>query len=127
MPSVETVLLVVALLFIVSILASKASVRLGIPSMLLFVGIGMLAGSDGPGGIYFDHPWATQLVGVSALALILFAAGFETRLDDVRPVLLSAASPIPSGQAATSSSSQYWQLSECFSFGKAASAAGFAC
>ena len=92
MPSVETVLLVVALLFIVSILASKASVRLGIPSLLLFVGIGMLAGSDGPGGIYFDHPWATQLVGVSALALILFAAGFETRLDYVRPVLLPAAS-----------------------------------
>ncbi len=87
MPHVDTVLLVISALFIVSILASKASTRLGVPSLLLFIGIGMLAGSDGPGGIYFDHPWVTQLIGVTALAMILFAAGFETRIEDVRPVL----------------------------------------
>ena len=92
MPTVETVLLITACLFIVSIAASKASVRLGIPSLLLFVAIGMLAGSDGPGGIYFDFPWATQLIGVTALALILFAAGFDTRLADVRPVIAPAIS-----------------------------------
>ncbi len=92
MPSVESVLLVTAILFIVSIAASKASTRLGVPSLLLFVAIGMLAGSDGPGGIYFDFPWATQLIGVTALALILFAAGFDTRLEDVRPVLGPAVS-----------------------------------
>ncbi len=92
MPSVETVLLIAASLFVVSILASKASVRLGVPSLLLFIGIGMLAGSDGPGGIYFDFPWVTQLVGVTALALILFAAGFDTRLKDVRPVIAPAIS-----------------------------------
>jgi len=92
MPSVETVLLIAASLFLVSILASKASTRLGVPSLLLFVAIGMLAGSDGPGGIYFDFPWVTQLVGVTALALILFTAGFETRLKDVRPVVAPAIS-----------------------------------
>ena len=52
----------------------------------------MLAGSDGPGGIYFDFPWVTQLVGVTALALILFSAGFDTRLKDVRPVIAPAIS-----------------------------------
>ncbi len=92
MPNVETILLIAALLFIVSILASKASARLGVPSLLLFVVIGMLAGSDGPGGIYFDFPWITQLVGVTALALILFAAGFDTRLKDVRSVIAPAIS-----------------------------------
>src|SRR5512146_2780215 len=97
MPSVETVLLIAASLFVVSILASKASARLGVPSLLLFVGIGMLAGSDGPGGIYFDFPWATQFIGVTALALILFAAGFDTRIEDVRPVLGPAISPATLG------------------------------
>ncbi len=92
MPRVEAVLLIAALLFIVSILASKVSVRLGVPSLLFFVGIGMLAGSDGPGGIYFDYPWVTQLVGVTALALILYAAGFDTRLEAVRPVIVPAMS-----------------------------------
>ena len=92
MPSVESVLLIAASLFIVSIAASKVSVRLGVPSLLLFVAIGMLAGSDGPGGIYFDFPWVTQLIGVTALALILFAAGFDTRLEDVRPVIAPAIS-----------------------------------
>jgi len=90
MPSVENVLLITASLFIISIAASKASVRLGVPSLLVFVAIGMLAGSDGPGGIYFDFPWATQLIGVTALSLILFAAGFDTHIQDVRPVLLPA-------------------------------------
>lgn len=92
MPHVETVLLIAASLFVLSILASKASARLGVPSLLLFVVIGMLAGSDGPGGIYFDFPWITQLVGVTALALILFAAGFDTRVSDVRPVIAPAIS-----------------------------------
>ncbi len=92
MPHVNTVLLITAVLFVVSVLASKASVRLGVPSLLLFVIVGMLAGSDGPGGIYFDHPWATQLIGVTALALILFAAGFDTRLEHLRPVVVPAIS-----------------------------------
>lgn len=85
-------LLVSSLLLLLSILAWKVSSRLGIPALLLFLGIGMLAGSNGPGGIYFDDTLAAQSVGVVALAFILFAAGLETEWKVVRPVLGAALS-----------------------------------
>lgn len=66
-PSIEYFLLVIAVLIIVSILANKVSGRLGVPALLIFLLVGMLAGSEGPGGIYFDDPWVAQAVGVIAL------------------------------------------------------------
>ncbi len=87
MPAIDHVLLIAAVLLLLSVAASTLSARAGVPSLLLFAGIGMLAGSDGPGGIYFDHPWTAQLVGITALALILFAAGLETNVESTRPVL----------------------------------------
>jgi cell volume regulation protein A len=86
-PSIESILIGAALLLLLSVVASKASGRLGVPSLLIFLAIGMLAGSDGPGGIYFDDPWTAQLLGVIALALILFAGGLDTTWRSVRPVL----------------------------------------
>lgn len=80
-------LLVSAVLLLLSILAWKVSSRLGIPALLLFLGIGMLAGSDGPGGIYFDNVSVAQSVGVLALAFILFAGGLDTEWKIVRPAL----------------------------------------
>ncbi|MGH2498133.1 MAG: cation:proton antiporter, partial [Ktedonobacteraceae bacterium] len=80
-------LLVSAVLLLLSILAWKVSSRLGIPALLLFLGIGMLAGSDGPGGIYFDNASIAQSVGVLALAFILFAGGLDTEWKVVRPAL----------------------------------------
>lgn len=80
-------LLVAAVLLLLSILAWKISGRLGIPALLLFLGIGMLAGSDGPGGIYFDNASLAQSVGVVALAFILFAGGLDTEWKVVRPAL----------------------------------------
>ena len=77
----------VALLLLVSILASKASSRLGIPALLLFLLIGMLVGSDGPGGVYFDNYQLTQSLGVVALVFILFSGGLDTDWQGVRPVL----------------------------------------
>jgi cell volume regulation protein A len=87
---IERVLLVVAVLLLISVLASKASGRLGVPSLVIFLGIGMLAGSDGIGGIYFDDPFLAQFVGVIALAFILFAGGLDTSWKLVRPVLAPA-------------------------------------
>lgn len=75
-----------------SIFAWKVSSKLGIPALLLFLGIGMLAGSDGPGGIYFDDALLAQSVGVVALAFILFAGGLETEWKVVRPALGGALS-----------------------------------
>jgi cell volume regulation protein A len=85
-------LLVSSLLLFLSIFAWKISGRIGIPALLLFLGIGMLAGSDGPGRIYFDNAQLAQEVGIVALAFILFAGGLETEWKVVRPVLGGALS-----------------------------------
>ena len=87
MPSIEQLLLVASVLLILSILASKTSGALGVPALLVFLLIGMLAGSDGPGGIYFDDARLAQSLGVVALATILFAGGLDTEWHSVRPVL----------------------------------------
>jgi cell volume regulation protein A len=84
---IEFTLLAFSLLLLLSVLASKISDRFGVPALLLFLVIGMLAGSDGPGGIYFDDAAAAQFVGVVALALILFSGGLDTDAKSVRPIL----------------------------------------
>lgn len=83
----EQILLGAAALLILSVIASKASGQLGVPALVLFLGIGMLAGSEGVGGIYFDNAWIAQAIGVVALAFILFSGGLDTRWQVVRPVL----------------------------------------
>jgi potassium/hydrogen antiporter len=85
--SIEFYLLAVAILLLLSVLASKFSDRFGIPLLVIFLVIGMLAGSEGPGGIYFDDPALAQYVGVVALAIILFSGGLDTTWKDIRPVL----------------------------------------
>ena len=88
--SIEILLFGISVLLLLAILASKASGRVGVPALAAFLLLGMLAGSDGPGGIDFDNPWLTQLVGTVALSYILFAGGLETRWQVVRPVTFPA-------------------------------------
>lgn len=83
----ENILLIGSILLFISILTSKTTFRLGIPTLLLFLTIGMLAGSDGPGGIYFNDPDTAQLLGVVALTFILFSGGLDTKWQSVRPIL----------------------------------------
>lgn len=83
----NTLLIGASVLLLISVLASKVSDRFGVPALLLFLILGMLAGSDGPGGIYFDDPARAQFIGVIALVLILFAGGLDTEWKHVRPVL----------------------------------------
>jgi cell volume regulation protein A len=81
-----TIVMLIASVLLIASAASKVS-RLGVPALLLFLAIGMLAGSEGPGGIAFDNPLTAQSLGIVALALILFGGGLDTQWQDVRPVL----------------------------------------
>ena len=83
----ENILLVGSVLIFISVLAGKTSLRIGVPTLLLFLVIGMLAGSEGIGGIHFDNPGVAQFIGIVALNFILFSGGFETDWHSVRPVL----------------------------------------
>ncbi|MGB8490926.1 MAG: potassium/proton antiporter [Bacteroidales bacterium] len=85
--TLENILLIGSLLLGVSIVAGKTSYRFGVPVIILFVVIGMLAGSEGLGKIYFNNPAVARFVGIIALNLILFSGGLETRWEVIRPVL----------------------------------------
>jgi cell volume regulation protein A len=82
------VILLAAVLLLLGVLLSKTSSRLGVPSLLLFLGLGMLAGSEGLLGITFEDFALAQRVGILALAFILFSGGASTAWRDVRRVLV---------------------------------------
>ena len=83
----EILLLIGSLLMFASLLLGQTSQRLGVPIVLFFVAVGMLAGEEGPGGIQFDNAELAQAIGVVALNLILFSGGLETPWHRVKPVL----------------------------------------
>lgn len=83
----EQFILFGSVLLFICIVISKTSHRLGIPSLLFFLLIGMLAGSEGIGGFYFDDPSITQFIGIIALVIILFSGGLDTKLSEIRPIL----------------------------------------
>ncbi|MFH1801091.1 MAG: potassium/proton antiporter [Candidatus Omnitrophota bacterium] len=82
----ELILLVTALLLFLSVLSSKLSDRLSLPALVLFLAIGMLAGSEGIGGIHFDNAALAKIIGVIALSFILFSGGLETDYGETRRV-----------------------------------------
>lgn len=83
---IELLLLILSALFFVSILADKAGSRWGVPSLLLFLGVGMLFGHDGF-GFDFDNITIATSVGTVALCIILFSGGMDTKMSDIRPIL----------------------------------------
>lgn len=85
--TIENILLVGSLLLLVSIIAGKTSYKFGVPTLLLFLAVGMLAGSEGIGGIRFDDPKVAQFIGIVSLNFILFSGGLETDWKAVKPIL----------------------------------------
>ncbi|MFN3596488.1 MAG: potassium/proton antiporter [Rubricoccaceae bacterium] len=83
MPTIDLVLLVGGLLLLLGIASSKLSTRVGMPVLVLFLGLGMLAGSDGPGGIAFGDFGLANALASAALALILFDGGLRTSWSSV--------------------------------------------
>jgi cell volume regulation protein A len=94
-------ILIGAFLVAIAIVAGMFSSRLGAPLLLVFLGLGMLAGEDGPGGIQFDDFRTTYLVGSMALALILFDGGLRTPRGTFRLALWPAVSLATIGVLAT--------------------------
>lgn len=84
---VEHILTISSALLLLGVLASMASSRLGVPALVFFLFLGMLAGSDGFGHINFDDAWLAQFMGVIGLVLILFDGGLNTHWPEIRPVL----------------------------------------
>lgn len=85
--TIENILLVGSLLLFTSIIFGKTSYKYGIPALLLFLAIGMLAGSEGIAGIRFNDPKIAQFIGVVSLNFILFSGGLDTNWTSVKPIL----------------------------------------
>lgn len=81
----EMVLLIASVILFLSIFAGKAGYRIGLPSLLLFLGLGMAFGSDGL-GIQFNDPHIAQFIGMLALSIILFSGGMDTKFSDIKPI-----------------------------------------
>lgn len=79
------ILLIGAVLLFFSVIAGKAGFRFGVPVLLLFLGVGMLFGSDGL-GIQFNNPASAQFIGMIALSIILFSGGMDTKYSEIKPV-----------------------------------------
>jgi len=90
MDRAHELILVGAALGVLSIVAGLLSRRLGAPVLLVFLGLGMLAGEDGPGGILYTDFASAYLIGSVALAVILFEGGLKTHLSMLRLALWPA-------------------------------------
>ncbi len=85
--SIEAVLFWGAALIFLSVIASKLSDKFAVPALLIFLVIGMLAGSEGPGGVYFNDPLIAKAIGIVALIFIIFSGGINTPWKEARLVL----------------------------------------
>ena len=80
------ILLLGSVMVFVGILISKTGFRFGVPTLLLFLLVGMLFGTDGL-GLEFNSPTGAQFIGMIALSVILFTGGMDTKISDIKPVL----------------------------------------
>ena len=83
----HVLLALAAVLLFFGISASKVSARLNMPTLLVFLGVGMLAGTEGLGRIAFSDAAAANQIGSLAMCFILFSGGFDTEWKSIRPVL----------------------------------------
>jgi cell volume regulation protein A len=82
----DTVLLIGAVVMLVAILAVRLSVRVGLPSLLVYLLMGVLLGESGL-GIHFDNASVAQALGFAALVLILAEGGLTTNWAEIRPAM----------------------------------------
>ncbi|MFF7213263.1 potassium/proton antiporter [Streptomyces sp. NPDC008238] len=83
-------LLVCALVLLIAVVAVRLSSRSGLPSLLLYLGIGVAIGQDGL-GVAFDNAELTQVLGYAALVVILAEGGLGTQWREIKPAVPAAA------------------------------------
>ncbi|GGA31772.1 potassium/proton antiporter [Paenibacillus physcomitrellae] len=84
----EQIVILLAILLLVGVLATKFSSKFGLPALVFFIAAGMVLSRF----VYFDNPFLTQLVGTLALVVILLDGGMQTKFFTIRPVIGSALS-----------------------------------
>jgi potassium/hydrogen antiporter len=94
-------ILVAGALLAVGIAAAKVADRVRVPGLLLFLGLGILVGSEGPGGVEFEDEELTRTLGTIGLVLILFEGGLAAGWREIRPVIGTAISLAVVGTALT--------------------------
>lgn len=84
------VLIIVSVLILLSVFTTKALYRFGVPSLLIFLGLGMLMGSDGIGGIRFDNFEMAENFSIFAIVIIIFFGGFGTKWETAKPTAVKS-------------------------------------
>ncbi|ODT01659.1 MAG: K+/H+ antiporter [Erythrobacter sp. SCN 62-14] len=88
--SLEIALLGTGILLFLTVVAGTLSSRFGLPALIGFLALGMLAGEDGPGSLAFDNYEFAQVIGVVCLVFILFSGGLDTAWQTVRKIAAPA-------------------------------------
>ncbi|MCF0184120.1 MAG: potassium/proton antiporter [Bacteroidaceae bacterium] len=110
--SLNSLMMAFAITIFVSILVTKMGTRYGMPTLFLFLIVGILFGSEGLGIEFSDYAY-TQDLGSVALAIILFSGGMETRIKEIQPVMWQGVSLSTVGVLLTSFATGFfiWWLS----------------
>ena len=82
----ENILLIGSVLLFVSIVVSKTGYKFGVPTLLLFLVVGMVFGTDGI-GLQFNDTGEAQFIGMVALSIILFSGGMDTKYKEIKPII----------------------------------------
>ncbi len=80
------ILLIGSILLLVSVIAGKTTNKLGVPTLIFFLIVGIMAGSEGIGQIHFNDPAVAQFIGIVALNYILFSGGLDTNWKSIQPI-----------------------------------------
>ena len=86
---VEFVLLVLSVLIFISIIVGRIGTRFGVPTLVLFLAVGMFAGADGV-GIQFSDYRVAETIGTISLCIILFSGGLSTSMKEIKPVIIQS-------------------------------------
>ncbi|MEG2666594.1 MAG: potassium/proton antiporter, partial [Bacteroidales bacterium] len=84
--TIQNILLIGSILLFLGIVAGQSSYKFGVPTLIFFLAIGMLAGSEGIGGIVFDNVATSKFIGIVALNFILFSGGMDTKWRSIKPI-----------------------------------------